>query len=195
MDYDVIIGIDIGLSGGIAFFDVETGEVLALYGMPSGKTKTKAGREKGYIDLSRLKFILEIPKEHKERAIVVMENIHAFPGQGAVATATLMEQRGIIRGLSSGLGYGEYLVEPKIWQGFYGIIPPKDLKGISASRTKILRRKWLKSASLNLAREEFKEWKGTKLAPDSAHGLADALLIGKWYEITNSERGGAAHRR
>lgn len=179
--YDVVIGIDVGLSGGISFFDRETQEVLALYDMPSSKVTTKAGREKGVLDLARLKFILEIPKVHNESAIVVFENIHAFPGQGAVATATLMEQKGIIRGLVSGLGYDEYQVEAKTWQGHFGLTPPKDLKGASASKTKALRKKWLKSESLNYARTKFPEWADTKLKKDTAHGLSDALLIGAWY--------------
>src|SRR3972149_2071780 len=107
-EYDVIIGIDIGLSGGIAFFDTESGgELLSLYPMPTFETITSSGRKKGNLDLERLKFILEIPKAHHEHACVVMENVHAFPGQGAVAIATLLEQKGIIRGMAKGLGYNE----------------------------------------------------------------------------------------
>lgn len=177
----ILIGIDIGLSGGIAFFDVGAGEVLSLYPMPTQKIVTSTGRQKGEIDLDRLNFILEIPKCRAESATVVMENVHAFPGQGVVAMATLMEQKGIIRGLAKGLGYEVVLVEPKTWQKYYTLIPPKDLKGTSASKTKVLRKKWLKDESLTLARAHFTNWAETKLAPKTAHGLSDALLIGKYY--------------
>ena len=179
--YDVVIGIDIGLSGGIAFFDTVSTELLSIYSMPSMKTQTKAGREKGILDLDKLRFILEIPKVHNESAVIVLENIHAFPGQGSVATATLMEQLGIIRGLAKGLGYDEYKVEPKIWQSFYGMVVPKDIKGKSASKTKTLRKAWLKDKSLEFAREYYPEWAETKLAHKTAHGLSDACLIGRWY--------------
>lgn len=178
--YDVLIAIDIGLTGGIAFFDFQYKEVLSLYEMPSQKFTTSSGRSKGELDLKRLKHILEIPKVHEDRAIVVMENVHAFPGQGSVAMATLMEQKGMIRGMCKGLGYDEYLVEPKAWQKFYDMIPPKDLKGSSASKTKALRKAWLKETSLVKARNMFPEWSETKLEPKTAHGLSDALLIGKW---------------
>lgn len=179
--YDTIIGIDIGLSGGISFFDTVSGEVLSVYAMPSEKVKTKSGRNKGIINLPRLKDILEIPKVHNESAIVILENVHAFPGQGVVAMATLLEQKGIIRGLASGLGYDEMLVEPKVWQKHFGLIPPKELKGKSASKTKTMRKEWLKQSSLDLARKLFPEWSETKLELKTAHGLSDALLIGKWY--------------
>lgn len=179
-DFNVLISVDIGLTGGIAFFDIVSGEVLSIYQMPTNKITTSSGRNKGELDIPKLRFILEIPKVHNESALVVMENVHAFPGQGSVAMATLMEQKGIIRGLCAGLGYYEQLVEPKAWQKHYGMIPPKDLKGSSASKTKTLRKTWLKEKSLQLAREKFPEWEGTKLAPKDAHGLSDALLIGKF---------------
>ena len=185
-DYSVLLGIDIGLQGGISFFDTVSGEVLSVYEMPSEKIETKAGRNKGIINLPRLKFILEIPKVHEETALVVLENVHAFPGQGVVAMATLMEQKGIIRGLCSGLGYDEFLVEPKMWQKYYDMIPPKDLKGTSASKTKTLRKQWLKDTSLEKARSLFPEWAETKLASKTAHGLSDSLLIGKWYLENNT---------
>lgn len=178
--YDVIISVDIGLSGGIAFFDTVSQELLSVYSMPTIQIKSK-DKTKNILDLAKLKFILEIPKEHKESALVIFENVHAFPGQGSVATATLMEQKGIIRGLAAGLGYDEFPVEPKTWQGHYGMIPPKDLKGKSATQTKTLRKKWLKEKSLEFAREYFSEWADTKLASQTAHGLSDAMLIGKWY--------------
>lgn len=180
-DFDVLISVDIGLTGGIAFFDIVSGGVLALYSMPTNKIVTSSGRNKGELDIPKLKFILEIPHVKSETALVVMESVHAFPGQGVVAMATLMEQKGIIRGLCSGLGYDEELVEPKTWQKYYGMIPPKDLKGPTASKTKTLRKAWLKAKSLEIARDKFQEWANTKLAPKDAHGLSDALLIGNWY--------------
>jgi len=180
-DFDVLISVDIGLTGGIAIFDTVSSEVLALYPMPTVETITSSGRKKGMIDLPKLKFILEKPHVKNESALVVMEAVHAFPGQGVVAMATLMEQKGIIRGMCSGLGYGEYLVEPKTWQAHFQMVPPKDLKGTSASKAKTLRKKWLKETSLVKARNLFPAWAETKLEPSTAHGLSDALLIGQWY--------------
>jgi len=178
MDYTILIGIDIGLGGGIAFFDYQSKEILSLKFMPTLDTVSKSGKNKRIVDLEKLKFILEIPHLKHEKTLVVMENVHAFPGQGSVATATLMEQKGIIRGLCAGLRYDERLVEPKEWQKYYGMIPPKDLKGKNSSQTKSLRKKWLKSKSLEIAKEKFPEWI-TKLGTND--GLSDAMLIGLHY--------------
>ena len=60
----VLISVDIGLNGGVAFFDVQSRGVLSLYSMPTFQTVTSSGRKKGNLDLERLKFILEIPKKH-----------------------------------------------------------------------------------------------------------------------------------
>ena len=180
-DYEVVIGVDIGLTGGIAFFDSVSRELLSLYPMPTVEVTTKSGKIKKQIDLERLKFILEIPREHKDSAIVVMENVHAFPGQGSVSMATLLEQKGILRGLAAGLGYDELLVEPKTWQKFFTMIPPKNLKGTTAAQTKTLRKRWLKETSLEIARGLYVQVSETKLLEDDAHGLSDALLIGDWF--------------
>ena len=179
--YDVIIGIDIGLSGGISFFDVRSGEVLSIYEMPIKKHINSDGKEKNELDLEKLKFILEIPKVHLEDAIVVFEDVHAFPGQGVVAVGTLLEQKGIIRGLAMGLGYDELAISPKTWQKYFDMIPPEDLKGSTAVKTKTLRKKWLKGKSLELARNYFPEWAETRLSKPTSHGLSDSLLLGLWY--------------
>lgn len=73
------------------------------------------------------------------------------------------------------------LIQPKTWQAHFDMIPPKDLKGKTANKTKSLRKDWLKETSLIKARNNFPEWAETKLEPKTAHGLSDALLIGKFY--------------
>lgn len=176
-DFNILISVDIGLTGGIAFFDWHSKELVGLYEMPSEKITTKSGRNKGQLNVQRVKFILEIPKKHGDTAMVIMENVHAFPGQGVVAMATLMEQKGIIRGICTGLEYEEYLVEPKAWQSYYGMIPPKDLKGSTGSKTKTLRKKWLKDKSVEIAENLFPEWKDKM---KKSNGMSDAMLIGNY---------------
>lgn len=177
-DYDVVISVDVGVSGGISFFDVGAGELLSVYPMPTTTKELKTGKSKKVLDLKKLRHILEIPKLHKENAIVILENLHAFPGQGVVAIASLMEQFGVVRGMSEGLGYESITVEPKTWQKYFNLIPPKDIKGKSASQTKALRKKWLKQESLGNAKERFPNWEG---GIGDSDGIADSLLIGYWY--------------
>ncbi len=127
---------------------------------------------------------MEIPKVHKDGALVIYENVHAFPGQGVVAVGTLLEQRGIIRGILKGLGYDELVISPKEWQKHFNIIPPKGLKGNTAPKTKALRKRWLKLESFEAARVKFPEWI-EKIKHD---GISDSLLIGQYFlENNNNE--------
>src|SRR5690606_14246925 len=95
----ITIGVDDGLHGGISFFDTVSTELVGVYTMPTKKVN-KHGKDKNVIDLDRLKFILEIPKEHKDTAILVMEDVSAYPGQGVVSVGSLLEQKGLVRGIA-----------------------------------------------------------------------------------------------
>lgn len=183
-DFDILISVDIGLLGAISFFEIKeknhpSGGLLSIHPMPtmpSGKFY-KSGEDKPMLDLDKLLFLLGRPHGHGDSAIVVYENVHAFPGQGVVSVGTLLEQKGIIRGLTKALGYDEYPISPKAWQVYFEMIPPKDLKGKSASQTKTLRKKWLKETSINLARYNFPEW-AERIISD---GISDSILLGKYW--------------
>lgn len=168
---DIVCSCDVGLSGGISFFDTVSGELLSVYNMPV---------QDGDIDLERLKFIMEIPKLHNESCCVVLEQIHAF-GNSGFGVGKLMEEKGTIMGLALGLGYEQIQIPPKEWQKYFDLVPPKDLKGSTAKKTKYLRRKWLKNNSVLKAREVFPEWAKTKLKLLGSDGLADSMLLGKYH--------------
>lgn len=186
MMYDICCSIDVGLSGGISFFDYETKELLSLYPMPTKQSTNKSGREKKVIDLDRLLHILEIPSVKNDKAIVVFEVIHSF-GDAGFGVGTLMEQLGIVRGMVKALGYDETQVAPQTWQKHHGLICPKEIKGTTSGKTKHLRRKWLKENSLIKARKEFPTCH-EKLKKATSDGLADSLLIGQWYLDTLSNQ-------
>lgn len=184
-NYDVLIAVDIGLSGGIAFFDlkvamdVEAGDsgILYLRPMPT-KKEEKSGKVRQVVDYERLKFMVEIPAVHNDSALLVYENVHTFPGQGAVSSGQLMEQKGVLKGLAMGLGYGILEVDPRTWQRGVGLVPPKELKGESAKKTRILRKKWLKQESVARARTRFPDW--LEHIDKYKDGMSDALWIGTW---------------
>lgn len=175
-EYDVVIGIDIGLSGGISFFDTVSDEILSISEMPNKKFTNKSGKEKKVIDLDKLFFLLEIPSVHKETAIVVFEDVHSFGNLG-FGVGTLMEEKGIIRGMAKALGYGELAVSPKEWQKHFGIVCPKDVKSTTAPKTRAMRKKWLKSKSMETAKNLFESW-DARIKHD---GISDSLLIARWY--------------
>jgi hypothetical protein len=129
---------------------------------------------------------LEIPLVHCESAIVIYEDVHAFPGQGVVSVGTLLEQKGIIKGMVKILDYGTLPISPKEWQKHFGIIPPKELKGSDGKKTKKLRKEWLKDKSRQIASQlfpTFDHWFEAK----TSHGRSDATLIGFWYLKTQGE--------
>ena len=179
--YDVVVAVDIGLKGAITFFEIEERNhpshgLLSIQPMPIMKKITK-DKEKNVLDLEKLLFILERCKLHGDKAIVVYEDVHAFPGQGVVAVGTLLEQKGIIRGMVKALGYDELAISPREWQKFHGIVPPKDMKSDTVSKTKQLRKKWLKTKSLEVAKAMFPEW---DIFND---GISDSVLIGAWWLV------------
>jgi hypothetical protein len=172
--YDILISCDIGLHGGISFFDTMSGSLLSIYEIP-----TTEPNHKGNVDLERLKFILEIPEIHNESCIVVLESIHAF-GNSGFGVGKLMEEKGVVMGLALGLGYDQIQIPPKEWQKHFDLVPPKDLKGSTAKKTKYLRRKWLKENSVTKARELFPEWAQTKFKLKTCDGLSDSTLLGQY---------------
>jgi len=172
-DYNILCSIDIGLNGAISYFDTVSDQLLSIYPMP---TKNNINGKR-VLDVERLRFFLEIPKVHKDSCIVVFEDVHAFPGQGVVSIGTLLFQKGVITGMAEALGYSQLPISPKEWQKYFGIVPSKDLKGNSAKATKALRKKWLKTTSMEKAKEFYKEFE-TKIVGD---GVSDSMLIGRWY--------------
>ena len=180
--YEVVISIDIGKTGGIAFFEVaecdhEGHGLLSLHSMPVMEVTKADGTTKTEVDLEKLVFFMERPKVRGDTCLVVFENVHAFAGQGVVSVGSLLEQKGMIRGIAGALGYDTLQVTPTVWQRHFGMVPPKDLKGDTAKKTKTLRKAWLKDKSLELAKKKFPD----TVSKITDHGISDALLIGLWY--------------
>jgi hypothetical protein len=148
------------------------------YTQGTAKTKTGKLRSKGHIDLDKFLYMLEIPKVHFEDTLVVMEDVHTYPGQGIVSMGTFLEQKGIILGMCKALGYEVRLISPKTWQKHFGIVCPKEIKGEDA------RKQWIKMKSKTTAVRQFPpEWV-SKFTDTDAHGRSDASLIAQYiYEI------------
>jgi hypothetical protein len=180
MKHEVLVAVDVGLKGGIAFFDIAecshpSHGLLSLLDMPTSK---KEG-EKSLVDLERLVYILERPKIRGETAIVAFENIHSF-GNSGFGVGKIMEEKGMLRGITKALGYDELMVAPQTWQRHFKLVPPKDLKGSTAMQTRYKRRKWIKENSILTAGEKFPDWI-EQLKTKTCDGLSDALLLGLWY--------------
>jgi hypothetical protein len=104
------IGIDPGLSGGIAIIYAGTDMDVQVYPMPM------AGKD---LDLTRLAQILRCgwPVDMaKEMVVAVVENVHAMPGQGVTSMFKFGFVTGAVHGVLATLGIPRYLVAPQTWK-------------------------------------------------------------------------------
>lgn len=124
MSKKVICGIDPGLSGGIAFSSghafktpiIKEKEVVV-------KKKTKKTRIKEqYLDIPS---IIKLLKEYNP-SLVVMENNHAWSGDGVCSMFTFGRGFGTFEGICGALSIRLEKVDPKVWKE--KILPntPKD---------------------------------------------------------------------
>lgn len=157
----IIIGMDVGKSGGVCKYDVDTDEI-ELFVMPT------IGKEydiQGIAD-----FIKE--KENEKVIHVIIENVHAIQGRaGASSNFSFGLGKGILMGLVHGIGYRYTLVTPTVWQkvAWEGVTKQKNTK----------------DTSLIAARRLFPDetFIPTKRARTPHDGLVDAALMAYYGKI------------
>jgi crossover junction endodeoxyribonuclease RuvC len=152
----IYIGIDPGLSGAIAVID-EHGKVVSLNDTPTLAVKKGKGTKHVYVE-SAMATLLEGGLRHD--SIVILENVHAFPGQGVTSMFSLGVGVGIWRGIIAALKLPVEFVEPAVWKRAMGIPTGSD-----------------KSVSIVHAAQLFP---GADLKRKKDHGRADALLIAEY---------------
>lgn len=108
----VYIGIDPGASGAISALITKDG---TIHSHQTVEFKT-AGLD-GYIDSLWALKLLNIQK-------VIVEQVHAMPGQGVTSMFTFGKNFGEILGALKALGIGYELVPPQKWQKELGVIKP-----------------------------------------------------------------------
>lgn len=106
----ITVGIDNGISGGIAMFDVETNE-LQVMPMPV----VKVAKAKGFKNEYNISVIIQMLKNQRIN-LAVLEKAQAFPGQGSVSMFSVGRCFGIMEGILAGLGIPYMVVHPKSWQ-------------------------------------------------------------------------------
>lgn len=163
----MIMGIDIGLSGGIACIGtgIQNGEVLGLVDMPVISIK-KGKKTKNIYDWNKIKhaFVDAIKRFHIE--MVYIEKTQALQmGYRSQASWSLGLGEGFFVGLFEGLGIPYEFVRAQEWQKHFGITKAKGDKKVQSY---MIAHQLFSSAELTTPR-------GRKL-----DGRADALLIAEW---------------
>ncbi len=124
-----IIGIDPGLSGGIAI--LEDNKIKCMFDMP-----VMADGKKNKRQLNRA-FLVQLIKENIkniEDTVVIVEQVNALRGQGVTSMFNFGQTFGAIKGICAALALPIFFVRPAKWKKHFELInPSKD-----ASRTKVI---------------------------------------------------------
>jgi crossover junction endodeoxyribonuclease RuvC len=104
------LGIDPGISGGIAVLD-EAGNVRLAEPMPT------AGKD---VDAGRLASLLRSQRDldtGSDYALAAVEHVGAMPGQGVCSMFSFGCGWGMVRGVLAAIGIPVQLVRPQKWKG------------------------------------------------------------------------------
>lgn len=121
----MIVGIDPGYSGAIAFI---TSHGLDVHDMPVAPN-TKGKPELDLFALGKL-----LSPSMSERNIAVLEQVSAMPGQGVSSTFRFGEGYGALKMALIGHGYELHLVTPARWKKHFGLSKDKGVSRGLASR-------------------------------------------------------------
>ena len=100
----IIIGIDPGLSGGIAVLKDKT--IKNLYDMP---VMSEGKKNKRQLNSAQLAKIIKENIHEKEETAIVVEQVNAMPGQGVTSMFNFGQTFGAIKGISAALGLPIFL--------------------------------------------------------------------------------------
>jgi hypothetical protein len=123
------LGIDPGLGGAIGAVDAD-GSFHAVHDMPT--TITTTGRRQ--IDPAAIAAIVR----ELDPAFVLVERVHARPGEGAVGGFAFGFGFGCILAVLAALNVPHDLVQPAVWKRRAGIPPGRDKAASIASAKRLL---------------------------------------------------------
>ena len=152
-----IIGIDPGLSGGIAILDDL--KICDIFDMP---IMSEGKKNKNQLNSAQLVNLITEHILKKDETFVIVEQVSAMPGQGVTSMFNFGQTFGAIKGVCAALKLPIFFVRPSKWKKHFELInSSKD-----ASRTKVIEMYPTLSAQLTKKRDVNK---------------SDAVLIAKFY--------------
>ena len=158
-----IIGIDPGLSGGIAILDD-----LKIYDIFDMPIMSEGKKNKNQLNSAQLVNILNKHVIKKENTFVIVEQVSAMPGQGVTSMFNFGQTFGSIKGICAALGLPIFYVRPAKWKKHFELInSSKD-----ASRTKVI---------------EMYPSISSRLTKKKDVNKADAILIARFFRDCHSQ--------
>lgn len=151
-------GIDPGLNGAFAMFDMEAGN-LVVTDLPKFEV-LRGGKLKGELNVTAMANMIDVARcDH-----IFLERVGAMPGQGTSSMFSFGRSVGQIEGVIGALGIRLSYVTPQTWQKACGVRGGKDGSRLRAA-------------------ELFPKF-SQEFARKKDDGRADAALIA-WYGATN----------
>ncbi|MAC68571.1 MAG: crossover junction endodeoxyribonuclease [Gammaproteobacteria bacterium] len=155
-----IIGIDPGLSGGIAILDNK--KVVSIFDMP---VMAEGKKNKRQLNSAQLVVLIKENIRSDEEVAVIVEQVNAMPGQGVTSMFNFGQTFGAIKGVCAALELPIFFVRPSKWKKHFDLInSSKD-----SSRTKVI--EMYPTLSNNLAKKKDVN-------------KSDAILIARFYSET-----------
>jgi crossover junction endodeoxyribonuclease RuvC len=155
-----IIGIDPGLSGGIAI--LEDNKVQQLFDMP---VMPEGKKNKRQLNSAQLVKLIKDNIINKEEVAVIVEQVNAMPGQGVTSMFNFGQTFGAIKGVCAALSLPIFFVRPSKWKKHFELInSSKD-----ASRTKAI---------------EMYPTLSNELSKKKDVNKSDAILIARYFNET-----------
>ena len=114
MSRRLIIGIDPGLDGGIAFWYDRLPDGIQAIPMPTFES-SKGKKTIRVIDLAAIRNIILSKLAIGVNPFAIIEKVHSFPGQGVASSFTFGEGYGAIQGILVGLRISYCKVTPQKW--------------------------------------------------------------------------------
>lgn len=123
----MILGIDPGLSGALAFLDAGR---LEVHDMPT-HTLTVNGKQRRRLDLYQLADLFA--ESAAQCRLAVVEDVHAMPGQGVSSSFSFGFCAGAVQAIVAAYDVPVQLVRPAVWKRAFGLTSDKDASRRRAS--------------------------------------------------------------
>ena len=117
----IFIGIDPGLNGAIAFFDLAKGH-LSVVDMPVVEV-LRGGKKKREVSAQMLAQVIRLAERP---CTAVFERVNAMPGQGVTSVFSFGRSSGIVEGVLAALAIPTHIITPQVWQKATAVRGGKD---------------------------------------------------------------------
>lgn len=124
----LVVGVDPGLSGAIAFYNYETKLLESVHDMPTKKRNN--GRNE--IDVFALTQIFD--RRWVQIEIAVIEEVGSMPNDGAVQAFAFGYATGIVTGILGGYNIQTIRTPPSVWKLMVGLTSDKNLSRSRAAK-------------------------------------------------------------